>query len=141
VSALDAIRMARAAGGKLSVDGPSLVLDAETPPPAQVFELLRAHKPQVLELLRAERRAVVQYLNDHFQSSPLGRCAHCGGAGSPADPYAVLFCGTDRAELHAGCYRAWIALREAEARAALGIEMPAESGVEPDAAQIETGAQ
>ena len=59
MSALDLVRIARAAGAKLIVDGSSLVLEAESPPPQQVFDMLRAHKPEILELLasRAPRCA------------------------------------------------------------------------------------
>ena len=58
MSVLNIIRIARAAGAKLIVDGSSLVLEAESPPPPQVFDMLRAHKPEILELLQAERRAL-----------------------------------------------------------------------------------
>jgi hypothetical protein len=122
VIALDAIRIARAAGATLNLDGPSLVIEAENQPPPQVLDLLRAHKPEILELLRAERQAIIRYVNDHFQSSPLDRCAYCGGDESPVDPFVVLFCGADRAGVHAGCHQSWIAVRESEARDVLGLE-------------------
>jgi len=80
--------------------------------------------PQIVGLPLDERRKVVRWINNHFQSSPLGRCAHCGGDRSPDDPFVAIFCGTDRAELHAGCYPAWVALQESEAHAALGIDPP-----------------
>jgi hypothetical protein len=125
VSALDAIRTARAAGAKLMIDGSSLVLESESPPPPQVFDLLRAHKPEVLDCLREERRAVVRHIANHFQASPPGQCAHCGGDSREADPLVVIFCGTDRADIHASCHPAWIADQESKARTALGIDMPA----------------
>jgi len=71
VSALDVIRIARAASAKLMVDGSSPVLEADNPPPQKVFEMLHAHKPEILELLQAERRAVVRHIANHFQSSKL----------------------------------------------------------------------
>ena len=80
MNAFDFIRIARDAGAKLSADGPSLVVEAENPPTPQLFDMLRAHKPEILELLHAERRAVVRYVNDQFQTSPLGQCAHAGVA-------------------------------------------------------------
>src|SRR5277367_3068627 len=82
MNAFDFIRIARDAGAKLSADGPLLVVEAEDPPPPQVFDMLRTHKPEILELLYAERRGVIRYVNNNFQSSPLGQCAHCGGAGN-----------------------------------------------------------
>ncbi len=97
------------------VDGSSLVLEAESPPPPQVFEMLRAHKPEILELLQAERRAVVRHIANHFQSSPPGRCALCGDG--KREPFR------------------W---REAQARVALGIETPVDIRPECDASYVET---
>jgi hypothetical protein len=125
VSAVDVIRIARAAGANLMADGSSLVLESESRPPQRVFDLLRAHKPEVLDCLREERRALVRHIANHFQSAPPGQCAHCGGDSRQADPLVVIFCGTDRADIHASCHPAWIAGQESKARAALGIEMPA----------------
>jgi len=122
MSAFDFVRIARAAGARLSADGPSLVVEAENPPPPQLFGMLRAHKPDILELLHAERRDVVRYVNDHFQSSPLGRCANCGGGSRGGDPYVTMFVGENRADVHASCHPAWIAAQEAKARVALGID-------------------
>jgi hypothetical protein len=122
MSALDFVRVARAAGARLSADGASLVVEAEDPLPPQVFDMLRAHKPEILELLHAEHRDVVRYVNEQFRSSPLGQCAHCGG-GSPSDVcFVALFVGENRADIHASCHPAWIAAQEAKARVALGIE-------------------
>lgn len=133
MSALDIIRIARAAGAKLIVDGSSLVLEAESPPPPQVFDMLRAHKPEILELLQAERRAVLRHVADHFQSSPLGQCALCGGGSCADDPFVLVFVGEDRADFHASCHPAWIAEQEAKARVALGIETLADIFAEHDA--------
>jgi hypothetical protein len=141
VSALDIIRIARAAGAKLIVDGSSLVLEAESPPSPQVFDMLRAHKPEILELLQAERRAVLRHIADHFQSSPLGQCAHCGGGRRPDDPFVLVFVGEDRADFHASCHPAWVAEQEAKARVALGIEAPADVSAEHEAFCIETRVQ
>jgi hypothetical protein len=138
VSALDVIRIARAAGTKLIVDGSSLVLEGDSPPPPQVFDMLRAHKPEILELLQAERRAVVRHIATQFQSSPPGRCAHCGDGKREDDPFVLVFVGEDRADLHASCHPAWLAQQEAKARVALGVETPVSIGPECDASHIET---
>ena len=132
MSAFHAIHAARAAGAKLSVDGPSLVVEAENRPPPQVFDMLRAHKPEILELLHAERRAVVRYVNDQFQASPLGQCAHCGGGSRAGDPFVAMFVGENRADLHASCHPAWIAAQEAKARVGLGIDAQVGVGAERD---------
>jgi hypothetical protein len=69
-----------------------------------------------------ERRRVVQWVNDHFASSPAELCAHCGGGPRPDDPFVLLFVGNDRGEVHGSCHSAWIAERESEARRALRID-------------------
>ena len=121
---LYAIRIARAVGAKLSADGRSLVLEADNPPPQEVFDDLRAHKPEILELLGEERRAIVMWINNHFKSSAPGRCAQCGDDSRVGDPFVAIFVGEDRAEIHASCHPAWVAEQEAEARVALGIDPP-----------------
>jgi len=122
VSAFDLVRIARAAGAKLSVDGGSLVLEADNRPPQEVFDGLRAHKAEILELLGEERRAIVMWINDHFKSSVPGRCAQCGDDSRVSDPFVTIFVGKDRADLHASCHARWVAEHEAKARVALGIE-------------------
>ena len=141
MSALDLVRMVRAAGAKLSVDGSSLVLEADSPPPQEVFDGLRTHKAEILELLGEERRAIVMWINSHFTSSLPGRCAYCGGDGSPADPFVILFCGVHRAEVHTGCHATWTAEQEDAASVALGISTPADIGPECDASPTETRAR
>ena len=128
MSVAEALKAARAAGIQVGIDGNSIVLEAEHAPPAQMLDMLRAHKPEILELLQAERRAVVRHIANHFQSSPPGRCAHCGGDRRADDPFVAIFVGKDRADLHASCHPAWIAEQEAEARAALGIDPPDKQG-------------
>ena len=73
---------------------------------------------------RDEPRALVRWIADHFQSSPLGQCAHCGSDRRADDPFVTIFVGEDRADIHASCHPAWITEQEANARAALGIELP-----------------
>ncbi len=68
-----------------------------------------------------ERRRIVQWVNDHFASSPPGVCAHCGDGPRSEDPFVLLFVGNDRGEVHASCHSAWIAQQEAQARSALGL--------------------
>ncbi len=55
MSAAEALKMARAAGIELRLDGADLVLEASAPPPDVVLELLRRHKPGVMDLLRPGR--------------------------------------------------------------------------------------
>ena len=55
MSAMDALRAARAAGVELRVDGEALVLEAASPPPADVIDMLSRHKPALVALLRSGR--------------------------------------------------------------------------------------
>jgi hypothetical protein len=52
LSAAEALKAARAAGVELRVDGESLILEAATPPPAEVIDLLSRNKPSLIALLR-----------------------------------------------------------------------------------------
>jgi hypothetical protein len=52
VSAVEALKAARAAGVELRVNGEALVLEAAEPPPADVIDLLTRHKPALVALLR-----------------------------------------------------------------------------------------
>ena len=55
MSALEALSAARAAGVELRVGGEALVLEAASPPPADVIDMLSRHKPALVALLRPER--------------------------------------------------------------------------------------
>jgi hypothetical protein len=52
MSAVTALRMARAAGIELELDGDDLLLQAATPPPAAILDLLSANKTAIVALLR-----------------------------------------------------------------------------------------
>jgi hypothetical protein len=54
MSAVQAIKAARAAGIELSVDGNKLLIEAASEPPASIIDELRLHKPDIVELLRSE---------------------------------------------------------------------------------------
>jgi hypothetical protein len=56
MSAVQAIKVARAAGIELAVDGNKLLIDAASEPPASVIEELRQHKVDIVKLLRSEER-------------------------------------------------------------------------------------
>jgi hypothetical protein len=88
--------------------------------------MFRRFKPEIVSALRirqAEQRSrIVQWVNDHFTSSPTGVCAYCGDGLRSDDAFVRLFVGSDQGEVHASCHPAWLAAREAEACRALGIE-------------------
>jgi hypothetical protein len=54
MSAVEAVKIARAAGIELTLDGNGLLLDAASEPPLSVIEELRRHKHEIVELLRSE---------------------------------------------------------------------------------------
>jgi hypothetical protein len=55
MSAVEALKSARAAGVHLAVDGNSLVLEAASAPPAAVLDTLSRHKAEIVSLLRPGR--------------------------------------------------------------------------------------
>jgi hypothetical protein len=54
VSAIEALRAARAAGVDLRVDGDDLVLEASAPPQLATLDLVSRHKPGIVTLLRSD---------------------------------------------------------------------------------------
>ena len=104
----DVLRMAESVGVTVTVEGFDLVLEHDDDPPAHLVAMLRHYKPELVSVLlmrQAERRSlIVQWINNHFTSSPAGICAHCGGGPRPDDPFVLLFVGNDRGEVHASCH-------------------------------------
>ena len=121
----EALQLARSQGVEVTLDGDDLVLKAEVAPPPRLLAILGRGKWDIVAALRLreaeERRSVVQWVSNHFASSPPGVCAHCGDGERSEDPFVRLFVGNDRGDVHASCHPAWVAEREAEACRALGI--------------------
>jgi hypothetical protein len=55
MSAAEALKAARAAGIKLTIDGDDLVLEASAPPPPAVIDRLTGHKTEIVAMLRPRR--------------------------------------------------------------------------------------
>jgi hypothetical protein len=53
MSAVEALKAARAAGIRLRIDGDDLLLEAAVPPPAPVLDYLSRHKADVVRMLRS----------------------------------------------------------------------------------------
>src|ERR1700722_8358565 len=121
----EALELARRHGVNVMLDGDSLHLEADTPPPNGRLAILGRGKWDIVAALRLRedenRRAIVQWVSDHFASSPPGVCAYCDDGPRSEDPFVLLFVGNDRGEVHASCHPAWLAEREAEACRALRI--------------------
>ncbi len=124
----EALELARRHGVNVVLEGDSLHLEADAPPPNGLLAILGRDKWDIVAVLRQreaeERRRIVQWINDNFTPSPPGVCAHCGDGPRPVDPFVLLLVGNDRGEVHASCHPGWLAEREAEARKALGLEPP-----------------
>ena len=98
----EALELARLHSVEVTLDGDDLVLKAEAAPPPRLLAILGRGKWEILAALRLreaeERRSIVQWVNDHFASSPPGICAHCGDGPRSEDPFVLLFVGNDRGE-------------------------------------------
>jgi hypothetical protein len=127
VTVTEALELARSQGVEVTLDGDDLVLEAQAAPAPGLLAILGRGKWDIVAALRMreaeERRRIVQWVNDHFTSSPAGVCAHCGDGPRSEDPFVLLFVGTDRGEVHASCHAAWQAERERKAMTALGFEV------------------
>ena len=106
LSALAALRSARAAGVSVQAEGENLKLEASAPPPAEVLEALRQFKRESLELLRvgADGWSGLDW-HDHFEE----RAAIAGLGGALPQ---------DQAEAHAwsGCISNWLRLNPVRSR-------------------------
>ena len=122
----DALKLARDCGVRVSLDGNDLALEADAPPPPRLLAIIGRGKWDIVAVLRQreaeERRRIVQWVNDHFASSPPASAPIAATGERPDDPFVLLFVGSDRGEVHGSCHAAWLAEREAEARRALGLE-------------------
>jgi hypothetical protein len=122
----EALELARRHGVNVMLEGDSLHLEADAPPPNGLLAILGRGKWDIVAALRLRedenRRAIVRWINDNFTSSPAGVCAHCGEGARAEDPFVLLFVGSDRGEVHSSCHSMWLAQREAKARKALGLE-------------------
>jgi hypothetical protein len=122
----DVLRMAKAAGVTVLLDGHDLVLEHDADPPPNLVAMFRRFKQEIVSALRmreAEQRSLItRWIADNLTSSPSGICAQCDGGPRPHDQFVAMFVGFDRADVHSSCHSAWQAEREAEARKALGLE-------------------
>jgi hypothetical protein len=122
----DALKLARDCGVRVTLEGSDLALEADAPPPNGLLAILGRGKWDIVAALRLreaeERRRIVQWVNDHFTSSPPDVCAHCGVGPQADETFVALFVGNDRGEVHSLCHSIWMSEREAEARKALGLD-------------------
>jgi hypothetical protein len=105
-------------------DGLRLEFD-DDPPQALVNVLKRAKWDIVAALRRHEidrrRPLIARWINDHFLSTPLSVCRHCGEGAREGDAFVRLYCGEDSGDVHTSCQPAWREAAETEACVALGL--------------------
>ena len=86
----EALELARRHGVNVVLEGDSLRLEADAPPPHGLLAILGRGKWDIVAALRLreaeERRSIVQWVNNHFASSPPGVCVHCGDGPRSEDP-------------------------------------------------------
>jgi hypothetical protein len=91
VTAEEALELARRHGVNVMLDGDSLHLEADAPPPNGLLAILGRGKWDIVAVLRQrgaeERRRIIQWVADNFTSSPADVCAHCGGGARYDDPF------------------------------------------------------
>jgi hypothetical protein len=126
----EALELARRHGVNVMLDGDSLHVEADAPPPNALLALLGRGKWDIVTVLRQrkaeERSLIARWIADNFTPSPPGVCAHCGDGLRIADPFVLLFVGSDRGEVHSSCHSTWLAERGADARRALRLQWPSD---------------
>ena len=108
---------------RLNEAGDGLNLEVEADPPQALMNVLRRTKWDIVAALRQheiERRRslIARWINDHFVSTPLGVCRHCGEGAREGDAFVRLYCGEHSGDVHTSCQPAWRDAEEARARAA-----------------------
>jgi hypothetical protein len=92
MSAMEALRAARALGVELTIEGNDLLLEAATEPPATAVEALARHKAEIIKLLRPSKGA---WSSEDWQLFFEERAAAADDGGLPradAEAQALEFC-------------------------------------------------
>ena len=139
----EALKLARDYGVRVALDGNDLALEADSPPPPRIVAILGRGKFDIIAVLRQreaeERHLITQWINDNFTSvasrrlRPLRR--RRSGRREIRPAYSSV---TIEGDVHASCHAAWLAEREAEASAALGLKVHSLMG-HPEPSSSRTG--
>jgi hypothetical protein len=128
VTVEETLQLARSHGVevRLNAAGDGLNLEVEADPPQALMNVLRRTKWDIVAALRQHeldrrRPLITGWINDHFVSTPLNICRHCGGGAREGDVFVRLYCGDNSGDVHTSCQPAWREVQEAKARAALGL--------------------
>ena len=92
MSAVEALKQARAADIQVRIDGEALVLEASAPPPPEALELLARYKTDILKLLRCgSDRWPSECWQDFFEERA-AVAEHCGRMTRQAAEASALSC-------------------------------------------------
>jgi hypothetical protein len=111
---------------RLNAPGDGLELEVEADPPQALMNVLRRIKCDIVAALRQHeidrrRPLITGWINDHFVSTPLGVCRHCGEGAREGDVFVRLYCGDNSGDVHTSCQPEWQEAEDTSARAALGL--------------------
>jgi hypothetical protein len=128
VTVEETLQLARSHGVevRLNAAGDGLNLEVEADPPQALMNVLRRTKWDIVAALRQHeldrrRPLITGWINDHFVSTPLNICRHCGGGAREGDVFVRLYCGDDSGDVHTFCQPAWREAAEAKGCVALGL--------------------
>lgn len=112
---------------RLNAAQDGLRLEFDDDPPQALVNVLRRAKWDIVALLREHeidrrRPLIARWINDHFVSTPLNMCRHCGEGAREGDIFVRLYCGDDSGDVHTSCQPARREAEEARARAAMGLD-------------------
>jgi hypothetical protein len=105
----------------LNSTGDGLILWPGDKPPADLVELLKAHKPDIVAHLQAERGRINHWIAEKIISWPQTHCLHCRKP-ITAQPWIDVASGEGMARFHQDCHVAWLEQQEVAARRAMGLD-------------------
>jgi hypothetical protein len=107
----------------LNAAGTGLSLSADSAPPPEIVDLLRASKSDVVAYIQAERSRINRWSADRLIDWPQTRCLHCRKPIIASQAWIPVSNGDVTARFHADCEPKRRAEQEALARRALGIDL------------------
>jgi hypothetical protein len=109
----------------LSADGTGVSLYADAAvaddPPADVIELIKAHKPDLVAHLQMERRRINYWIADKLIDWRPSHCLHCRRPIIAGQAWTAVSNGEANARFHEPCRSQWLIEHEALARKTLGL--------------------
>jgi hypothetical protein len=103
----------------LNYTGDGLILWPGDKPPADLVELLKAHKPTIVAHLQTERRRINHWIADKLIDWPPSHCLHCRKPIIVGQTWIDVTNGEAKARFHQECHGDWAAQQEVATRRAL----------------------